>query len=618
MKINYNSVWASVISGSVLGICGGIYSLWMNNKFVTTNLYNLVLLQFQEAFNWVAIPIVILGIVLSCLFGYKDIIRHLSRRLVLTISLSAGLTLFVCLIVIRWTGIDIPLFSIEESVVLFRVPFFLLLIIFAYTISIIIHRLTFSICWPSGRFALFFAIFIFLGVNASTIFYRLIFKTSESKQTNVLIISMDTMRADHLGCYGYPRNTSPSLDSFAEEAIRFEKVVVPMSHTLPSHISLFSALDPKSHGVSMNGMKLDSHILTLTEILKNYGLATAAFVGSVILENDTGLSRGFEIYDDELNGQSSRLAEEVRMSAEKWLSQEKDSDFFLFVHMWDTHAPYSPPDPFATMFNSAIPKMNALYDSTRGNHRHLKARYTDFSNQYLSTFVQKEINLYDGEVRYVDQEIGKLFNYMKSIGCWDETLVIVTGDHGESLGERGCWGHELFFEEQILVPLLIKLPESRDVVHTIKESIRLIDIMPTILDILSIRHPERIEGASLIKIIDSNKVNVSRTTYIERRDYPASMRLKDIETYGIGKEYAIRNEQWKLIFKDLEEDELYNLNKDPYEMNNLITIESNTAEVLRKSLFEWLDERPRDKKYVTEKKIDSKKLKQLKSLGYIR
>jgi arylsulfatase A-like enzyme len=617
MQVFYRSLWSATISGTVLGILLGIYSLIIQDKYFANGLYNFALLQFQQAFNVAAISFLVLGILfglISIQIGRFNVSVQKHGKLILTF---VGLVGFAGLALARFSGIDIPVAGIEKTTLLLRIPITALFMIFGLFMFIAVYRLTRAMLWPRGRLLGGIFCLILLGVNIVGFSAKIAAANIASKKPNVLLISIDTIRSDHLGCYGYERDTSPSLDRFAAEAIRFDKAVVPMSHTLPSHTSLFTGLNPLRHRLKMNGMKLEPDLLTLTEILKNHGYSTFAGIGSVILKNTTGMSRGFDVYDENMNGNLSRLAEDVRKSAELWLNKAGASGFFMFLHFWDPHSPYQPPAPFDTFFKSHNDGFSDLYLPTRLNHDHLKGVYGDFEDRELPKFIEKEKNLYDGEIRYLDDELGKFFDYLKEQGMWDNTLIIITGDHGESLGERGWWGHESFFEEQVLVPLLIKLPGNGRAVESVHQTVRLIDIVPTVMDLLNIGNMPEYDGKSLVDLMTVANGHGSRTTYLERRDYPDEMRIKSLDEYGKGREYAIRTDDWKLVLKELEDNELYNLKADPLETNNLISVEPDIAKSLVDSVYRWIADGSVNANTV-KSNLDAETLKQLKSLGYIR
>jgi arylsulfatase A-like enzyme len=585
---------------------------------VTNELYYLALLQFREAFNAVTLLVVPLVFVLGFLVHGE---RH---GLVKKLGISGAL--WICVVAVLWLlpngGMrdTLPTLTVDGDALSITCPVNTLgpvlafLILFGVTALVLTRRR--HIAWPQGRIRLVLALLLLLGLNFAAVTARIMVARSAAPMPNVVLISIDTLRPDHLGCYGYSRDTSPTIDSLAGEGVRFETVIVPMSHTLPTHVSLLTGLYPLSHGVTMNGMDLGPEISTLTEFFKNNGFVTAAFVGSVVLDGDRGLARGFDVYEEALG--QERIAEEVRASAEQWLGRAAEDPFFMFAHFWDPHEPYSPPDSFAQRFEVAPRELGEIYLNAIYDHAHLQSLDPDFDDERLPELVQREIDGYDSEIRYVDLELGKLFDTLKRLGHWDDTLVVLTSDHGEGLGERGWWGHELFYEEHIRAPLIVKLPESRSAPSTVRTPVGTLDIMPTVLDFLGVSPPKKIAGRSLLDFIETEAGAESRTFLLERRDYPWGMRMLHPELWGRGKEYAARTDEWKLTVRLSGEDELYNLKEDPLELQNLVGQENDLAAHLRLVLYDWLEASGRNEP-VTDAtaQMDEETIEHLKSLGYI-
>lgn len=607
-----NGLRIGLTLGAGVGLFAGFCSLLLWNKYIENNLFHLAFFQFLEIFNVVTISCILLSLAFAPILKIINHFRFNFRQLLIL----AGLILAFVLYVMHAKLYSIPKNEIAKFI---ELPVMLLLITISVITFLIVSKSIANYALPLTWKVIRMSCLIIIAMNFAGIALQHSLQQNANRKPNIVMISIDTIRPDHFGCYGYARNTTPEIGRFAEEAVRFENVVVPMSHTLPSHVSLFTGLYPKSHGVKMNGVNFDSNFPTVTEILKNQGFKTAAFVGSVILDSHRGLSHGFDLYDDDMKGQSWRRAKDVRRAAEKWIKENHKSRFFVFAHFWDAHAPYSPPAPFDTLFHrlDLNSELNSIYRGTGSNHLHLKLQYPDYEKKDLFKLVHKQQNLYDGEVRYIDQNIGKLLNLLKSLGLWDETLVVITGDHGESLGERGYWGHDLLFDEQILVPLLVKVPGYPRARESVNETVRTIDICPTILDLLHIDHHLSFDGKSFVEIFRTKKRLKSRPAFIERRDYPARMRQRSPEECGKGDEYALRTTQWKFIMKTMAEDELYNLIADPYEQENIIKLKPKVARNLREKLRLWLEDVP-DERTPIETRLDPDSIEPLRSLGYIR
>jgi arylsulfatase A-like enzyme len=279
---------------------------------------------------------------------------------------------------------------------------------------------------------------------------------------NVLLISIDTCRADYLGCYGYQDKTTPNIDAIARQSIVFENVISPVPLTLPAHASLLTGTIPPYHGVHDNfDYWLDDSHVTLAEILKGHGFATGAVVSAFVLDSKFGTGQGFDSYYHDFGEEpgggraDERKGQEVSNLAVQWLEKHKSDRFFLFVHYYDPHAPYLPPEPFASEFSD---------------------------------------NLYAGEIAYTDYCIEQVIKKLKEFGLFDSTLVVITSDHGEMLGEHGEDGHGYFiYQSAIKVPLIVKLP-GKHTSRVVGQLAGLIDIVPTICSLLGVLFHSRRPG----------------------------------------------------------------------------------------------------------------------------
>ena len=350
-----------------------------------------------------------------------------------------------------------------------------------------------------------------------------------------ILITIDTLRADHLGCYGYLRKTSPAIDWLAERSLFYEKAFSPISYTVPSIVSMLTSRYPSFHymGFLQGTKRLPSkREITLQEVLHNKGVRTAAFVSTIMLnKRHIGLNRGFDIYDDtvhesELNRKDVlfRRAEETMSKALRWLDSHHKESFFLWIHFMDVHGPYNPPPPYNKLFinhpSSDDPYWNKdpiLLDriiDTPGLFSRAPIDYQPgiFSYQVLDKKVDQKgsvvgfqkdvrhyISQYDGAIRYVDDQIKRLFACLEKMNIFDETAIIVTSDHGEAFGESNVF----FFHgltvtlDQIKIPLIIKLPGTES--KKIAEPVSLIDIMPTLLDLYGVSpNSTDIHGISLV------------------------------------------------------------------------------------------------------------------------
>ncbi|MHC4562296.1 MAG: sulfatase-like hydrolase/transferase [Planctomycetota bacterium] len=356
---------------------------------------------------------------------------------------------------------------------------------------------------------------------------------------NVILISIDTCRADYIGCYGAGENATPNIDAFAQQATLFENARTPVPMTLPAHCSMMTGLIPPFHGVrTQPGYGLSKDHNTLAEVVTLLGFTTGAVIGADILERQWGLAQGFATFDDQWpRGRIGildveRPGEEVTAEAVKWLQTNRQEDRrFLFVHYYDPHAPYQPPGDFA------------------------------------GPFIGQENRMYRGEIAYVDHCIGKIFDELRRLEIYDESLIIVTADHGEMLGEHGEKGHMFFvYESAIRVPLVVKLP-YQNTPRRLAQQVSLVDIMPTVMRLVGLRDlPTVLDGVDLTPIlagVGDSSPSAERYIYAETIA-PWS--------WGANPLFAQVGPQWKYI--QSTQPELYDLLADPRETTNLLNAEA--------------------------------------------
>jgi len=407
---------------------------------------------------------------------------------------------------------------------------------------------------------------------------------------NVVLISIDTLRPDHLGGYGYPRDTSPALDALAAAGARFTTAVSPTSWTLPAHATLLTALPPEVHGVVDDALRLGAATVTLAEILRARGYATAGFVSGPYLDAGYGFARGFDHYDDWSAVRLSRPAvHRARTSpalfgaVEQWLGGWQDGPaprrpFFAFIHAWDVHYDFDPPPPYDTLFDPDYAgTIDGLDFETSGAvHAGMPAR--DLAHV---------VALYDGEIRYVDDWIGRLVASLRRRALLDDTIVVVTSDHGEEFFEHGMKGHRnALYEESIRVPLIIRHPARIRAGTVVDRQVRLMDVAPTILDLTATPLPPTFglppstgayAGRSLVPLLDGRDANASS---------PPS--FASLQPHA---QSAIRHETRKLILTPFAAttEQLFDLGTDPGERANLAAADPTSRDALRGELAAWHD-----------------------------
>jgi arylsulfatase A-like enzyme len=287
---------------------------------------------------------------------------------------------------------------------------------------------------------------------------------------NVLVITMDTTRYDHIGCFGSLYTRTPNIDRLGNQGVRFGQAIAAAPITVPSHSSIFTGTYPIFHGARNNGtFKLAASNVTLAEVLKEQGYDTGAVIGAFVLSSQFGLDQGFDYYNDKFENPSPKLefffdeipAAEVSRLGIEYIDQHLEKPFLLWLHFFDPHAAYRPPSPYKELYGPA--------------------------------------NLYDGEIAYVDENVGKVVKELEAKKLLDHTLIVLTADHGESLGDHGEPSHGLLMYDTTLhVPLLFYLQDRLPAGEEVKEMVRSIDIMPTILDLLEIPQTKNNQGVSLL------------------------------------------------------------------------------------------------------------------------
>jgi len=342
----------------------------------------------------------------------------------------------------------------------------------------------------------------------------------------IVVITLDTTRADRLSTYGFNDVSLPGLERLAREGVVFAQATTVAPLTLPAHTSLFTGLLPPNHGVRDNADNAlsDAHT-TLAELLHARGFRTGAFVSSIVLGPGRGLKQGFDRYQGvrEVDGPAAgpeawqRRANDVMDDAIGWLDTVGDSPFFLWTHLYDAHRPYDPPEPYRTTYGH---------------------------------------NLYVGEIAFADSQIGRLLQALDQRGLRDRTIVIVAGDHGESLGGHGERDHGVFVYEEVLrVPLIVRAPALRPA--RVDEIVRLTDVMPTVLEMFDVPSPAT-DGVSLVDLMNGRKNNLGLEAYSESL-YPQRLGWSPLR--------ALRDGKFKLI--DAPRPELYDVEDDPIEERNI-------------------------------------------------
>jgi arylsulfatase A-like enzyme len=418
-----------------------------------------------------------------------------------------------------------------------------------------------------------------------------------------VLVSIDTLRPDHLGCYGYGRPTSPDIDAFRRDAILFRQAVAQAPSTLPSHASILTSLIPPHHGASIaNNLALPLEVTTLAEVLRSDGYATASFNGGIQLDPSWGLDQGFETYvsvkprtatAEALVDVLDRFAHEVDL-AERWVESHPGRPFFLFLHTYEVHHPYTPDpaemDLFRDGYTGPLPDRITVDLIRRINDGKLEVDARDR---------QHVVDAYDAEIHSMDEAFGQLIRFLKAKGLYDPALIVFTSDHGEEFGEHGRlgWHSHTLFDELLRVPLLVKLPFSRLGGTRVDRQVRGIDVAPTALAALGLAAPPAFEGANALA------VGVPASP-----DALESFSSRDVVEPNAS--VALRTPVWKLY-----DGRLFDLTADPGETRNVAASHADVALRLRQHLRAAVAARPRPGKRVAAP--DDEVRERLRALGYV-
>ncbi len=428
-----------------------------------------------------------------------------------------------------------------------------------------------------------------------------------AERPNVLLVTLDTCRADHFGSYGYGLDTTPHFDRLAADGVLFTRALAQASLTMVSHASFFTGLNPPGHGLRVayaaEGHRLDDGLPTTASVLRDRGWSTQAFLSSFTVSDFYGLHRGFDAVDDGLEGrkvdrwkrgrggviwnvrENQRRSDETTDRALAWLPSAVEP-FFLWLHYWDPHdQELLPPEDVVSRFPPRPGRDRA-----------------------------RDLALYDAELHYVDQQLGRVLAALEARGLYDRTVIVAVGDHGQGLGDHGWWAHRLLYQEQLRLPLVIK-PAGAGGGKTVDALVRGVDLHPTVLDLAGLEVPAGLDGLSLRGLM-AGRTEPPRTAYAELLAAfdanGAFYRLRPRDAVL----HALVEHPWKLILhpQAQEAHELYNLEQDPGELDNVYASEPAVARRLSARLRR-LD--PFVREPFAPGAADTKAYERLKALGYV-
>jgi arylsulfatase A-like enzyme/cytochrome c-type biogenesis protein CcmH/NrfG len=399
------------------------------------------------------------------------------------------------------------------------------------------------------------------------------------RPSNLLVVTLDTVRADHVGAYGYAPARTPRLDALAARGLRFERAATVTPLTLPAHASLFTGTFPARHGVRDNGgYYLGAEQETLAEVLRGRGYRTGGFVSAFVLDSRWGIDQGFERYFDDFD--LSRFEQQAGMDAIQrpggetvdealgWLAEEPRKPFFLWVHLYDPHAPYAAPPEYARQF-------------PRGLH-----------------------GAYDAEIAYADAQLGRILDALERDGRLDRTVVAALGDHGEMLGEHGELTHGFFvYDAAVRIPAVVAAPGLAP--RAVADQVRIVDLMPTLLELLGVPSPGPVEGTSLLPLARGERLSLQA---ISESWFPRFH-------YGWSELVAIQDERFKLI--RAPRPELYDLERDPGETASIAASDPQRAHALARALDEALAAAGAGARPRPPETVDTETAERLEALGYV-
>jgi arylsulfatase len=584
-----HTVSIGLLVGFFSGLMGAAYHIVVQN-YINLKLFRLIIYTLQKWLNagiCTGIAVYLIVITLVVLSWYVPAFCNLSAirrkiiKLIGTVLIGSGFCA-ICMYAVWY-------FILPQQ-------YYYLKVIISYALVIVLTLLVgwslYKADWKEllardGSVSSVLAVSVLMIVTLLNLSIFLYDSYYISEKPNIILISIDDLRADHLGCYGYQRNTSPHLDAFARENILFEKAFSHEPWTPPSHLSMLTELYPRTLGFK-EWEFMNPKIVTLAEMLKNDGYATFAFSSNIWLTPEGGFGEGFDQFvfprsnrfspDDPL-----REAEYQNKSIIATLQKNKQKSFFAFIHYYDVHSkskryPYEAPAPFSDLFTHTI-----VSDFKGGTDGVYASEYLRKVNREQIKLADKDLQyvvaLYDNGIAYMDSCIGEFIRALKDMGMYDNSLIIITADHGEEFQEHGYMLHEnpFFYEEIIHVPFLVKLPRGmREAAsgRRIHALVELIDIMPSVLECAKIK-PLHVLGASFLPLLEGTE---------KGKEY----------VYGLSskKSVYIRSHKWKLLGDDdLNETrfQLYDLENDPHEQRDIITQKAEVKTMLFRKLQERLE-----------------------------
>jgi len=430
---------------------------------------------------------------------------------------------------------------------------------------------------------------------------------------NLVLVSIDTLRADHLGCYGNTVVETPNMDRLAREGVLFTAHTSSAPTTLCSHTSLMTGTYPHTHGTPRNGFKVPAENLMLAEVLHDAGFRTAGVIGAFPLSAEFGFAQGFDTFDEDRKRSGGKVNEAVRRVLESRSATDAAGRFFLFVHYWDVHYPYDPPPPYDRRYRTDDLELK------RTRHELAEVRKGIAAGEDESQRNEALRGLYAGEVSYVDAHVGELLAMLEEFELLDRSLIVLTSDHGESMDEHWeHWDHgESTYEVSVHTPLILRLPGTVLAGSRHTEVVGNVDVMPTVLDLLGIESPGAMDGTSFADLL-AGEQGVPRPPVFAEGTKPHAEETDEDVWLNADNCRTIRAGNWKLVQRTPEDElELYDLARDPGETNDLLATASGAPGDLVRELTDRLEAwSARVPRHRAAHDLSEEALRQLESLGY--
>ena len=462
------------------------------------------------------------------------------------------------------------------------------------------------------------------------------------RSDHILLITLDTLRADHMSCYGYPRETTPFMDSIAAGGVRFTRAFAPMATTAPSHATMLTGLYPLQHTVVRNGNRLPDDVGTLPEILSAAGFETAGFVSTNVHFAVGNIDQGFGHFDEPgpqeswigpVDGTNSldlqyRRAEQTLAGASAWLENTPPPQrLFMWIHLFDPHTPYVRRRAHLDAATAGDSEAAAAWlDFVRAEH-HVDLRPgpgmpTGPADAEHRPDDRLGYDLYDAEIHYLDASLKAFFDHTAALG-FEDFLTIIVADHGEGLGAHGWWGHgKHIYNEQVRIPLILRWPDGRYAGKVVRTVVEANDLMPTILQAAGVdgrtiaeNRALPIEGTPLQRLLAADSgADAFGYAFIQRREFATDS--SGSSNYERGEKFALVNADWKYIYRTTGADELYHLATDFHEQHNLIDSDPAEMSDLQTTLLDLIDGLEAGTGLGREV-VDAETIRKLRSLGYV-